>query len=152
MAGVEHDDKGLGKPNAKAPRPAVALDRSASLDDMLVDMAERLQHAILEQRKERRDKIDVAVPKILSLNVREGAELYLNVRFLLLDRRDSENKLVKSVNAFERALNMDISKIPLKEYEALVKQTWKVAKANIDETLESPEAKQLLAPKGPSPK
>jgi hypothetical protein len=141
MAGVEHDDKGLGKPPAKASGEVNA--------DLMTGLVDAIQTGFLERRKSFRNQMDQEVPKILSRSPRQLGALAAVVQMNGGScGPKSPDKLGRSLCALSGVLLMDTSNIPPKQYEALVKQVWKTAKANIDETLETPEAKQLLAPKG----
>ena len=121
----------------------------------LDDFMDGYNRSVLEQRKNLRNKIDAAVPRILSLTSHQTIELAVDA-FLILALYNSsaysDPKLEKSVSEFYKVLRRGSSGVPPKQYEALVKQVWKTAKAQLDESLESPEAKRLLAPKGPSKK
>jgi hypothetical protein len=162
MAGVEHDDKALGKPHPKAAQSARYAGRSPISE---------WNDGLMEMLKETRDAVDLAVPKISSLSPLERMALSLRARSagaqlessISMSERPYDPKTmeplkrtpdsrVQSLYSIGRVLGMDTSNMPPKQYEALVKQVWKVTKERLDKTLERPEVRQLLAPERSSRK
>lgn len=149
MAAVE-DDK-----NAKGWEEDIRTAQKRTATQFgLDDFMNRYLRAVLEQRKDLRDKIDGPASRFSSLTNHERSELALNSFVLAyaaqsdpLEAAQPYPKLSQSTLAFSNAQFRDHSSIPPKQYEALLKLLWKTAKEDIDNSLTSPEAKKLLAPK-----
>jgi hypothetical protein len=93
-----------------------------------------------------RNDLEQRIPNILKLDPVDFAGVKVQVR-VFLDYQHPDPKIATSMQKLLGVLEMRRSDIPPKQYEAAVQQVWKVAKANMDEYLSSPEIKKLLEPK-----
>ena len=122
------------------------------------DFVRTSQLIVLSNLKHVRDELEVGVSKIATLSKEQRFKLSMEARAhsMLLngslsfggpwekEEKPPVDKRVQALRSMADVLGRDISKFPAKQYEALVKQTWKTTKALLDETLERPDAKKLL--------
>jgi hypothetical protein len=148
--------------------PQADQQQKPSGQDEFDAFIERTERGFFRAVKKTRDELDAGISKILSLTPddrimlatkAEIAGMFLFAAHSVMGPANNDpkqerptDKRAVALESISRVLRLDSRKIPPKEYEAMVKQVWKTAKATLDETLERPGVKQMLDSKGPSEK
>jgi hypothetical protein len=172
MGCFEQEKEGTGSTRTKAAEPKRATPTaksteatSDSFENSFAEVQRNMHVGMLLLLKSLRDDLDRSIPKLLTLNANDRIKLDVKLSFheLMLAGQDSsrserlpggesfyrEDPRREALNSMRGYFLVDPAKLSAPQRKAFLTKAqleWKSARAKLDETLESPDVKELLSP------